>query len=119
MSLGTNRSGRKLAPDTYRHFVMRTVHKKRRGGSGKNTMKDDGFGPSRHHAWLKRETGAYMAACAESFKSSGVFAVWEDGSRLGNPATEYIVSFGYSCGDGKGCVMPPQVVFVKTSLPPF
>lgn len=107
--VSTTAGKRKKPTDTYRHFVMRGSHLKRRGGNGKNILKDDGFAPSRHHAWLRREAGAYLSACVAGFKSGGVFGVWEDGSRLGNPAVEYVVSFGYSCGDNKGCVLPPQV----------
>lgn len=62
--------GRKRANDTYRHYVMRAVHKKRRGANGKRNLQGDGYHPSRHHAWVHKEVGSYFAACSHAFSAA-------------------------------------------------
>ena len=99
------------APDTFRHFIMRTVRMKGRGQNGKSAMKLDGYHASRHAAWLQKEVSAYLFACRRTFTArGGTYGIWEDAARLGNPAKEHLVMLGVSMQDGHGCVLPPQVL---------
>lgn len=103
-------SARKRAPDTYRNFVMTIVRAGNKGLNGKAAMKLDGYAASRHHAWMRKEISMYQAACARTFVHKGVYGVWEDAARLGKPAREVLLMVGFSAGDQRGCILPPQVL---------
>lgn len=101
-----------MADDTFRKYAAKKVMQQRRAKNGKGMVKMEGFAKSSYHRWVRKEMCAYAVACNRMLQPKNTIAIYEDASRLGNPAREILLMLGYCCDSRLGCVMPPQVHIV-------
>ena len=105
---GGSKQGSRVT-DTFRRFASRTARGKRVGRQGKSAARQEGLAASTFHRWVRKDMCAYWMACRRQLQPRGTLAIYEDASRLGNPAQECLVMLGYCCDSDQGCVLPTQV----------
>lgn len=103
--------------DTYRAQNLRALMRSQRAKNGKGVLNLDGYHPSVHMRWVSKDRASYAVASARVFHGvKGVFAVFEDAARLGNPAREIVIYLTWSCTSKRGAAMPPQAFVLGPPL---
>jgi len=105
--------GRKyvMAKQAYKVHVLRKLVRGRRPKEAKALLMLEGFDPSIHNKWVKKDMLSYQCASMRNFSGgSGTFGLMEDAARLGYPARETVVFCLWSASAGESVALPPQAV---------
>jgi hypothetical protein len=102
--------------EDYRHRLMTSSVVKKHANSGAQAMAvdDDVEHPQNlNRAWIGTRTRTYLQSCWEDVDDTpldGIISLAEDGSRIGNPATDTVVFAAWLARRDRGLWLPCQVL---------